>query len=179
MEIILQSCLIRPFRQTDAPRMAELANNVKVAHNLRDGFPSPYTIDNAHAWLEMLEANKANIVRAIEIENQFAGSVGLHACQDVYRFNLELGYWLGEPFWNRGIMTQVVRAMVKVGFDQLKAHRIFAGIFSFNKASARVLEKCGFSHEATLVESVCKQGEWADELVYAIREQEAREKGIL
>ncbi|PKP23994.1 MAG: GNAT family N-acetyltransferase [Bacteroidetes bacterium HGW-Bacteroidetes-22] len=179
MEIILQGCLIRPFQSTDAIRMAELANNEKVAHNLRDGFPSPYTIDNAYAWLKMVEANQANIVRAIEIEGQFAGSVGLHACQDVYRFNLELGYWLGEPYWNRGIMTQVVRAMVKVGFNEMKAHRIFAGIFSFNKASVRVLGKCGFRHEATLIESVSKQGQWADELIFSLRESEAREKGLL
>lgn len=179
MEIILQGCNLRPFSASDAPAMVALANNPAIASNLRDAFPSPYTVDHARSWLEMVEANTDNFLRVIEIEGQFAGSVGLHTCHDVYRFNRELGYWLGEPFWNRGIMTQVVKAMVKVGFTELKAHRIYAGIFSFNTASARVLTKCGFRHEATLRQSVFKNNQWADELVYAILEAEAAGAGLL
>lgn len=168
MDFVLKSCNLREFQTSDAGAIARLANNPAIAGNLRDAFPSPYTFDKAVSWLEMVEFNKQNFLRAIIVDGELAGSVGLHACHDVYRFNLELGYWLGEPFWNRGIMTEVVKAIVAFGFNELKAHRIFAGIFSFNTASARVLQKCGFKHEATLHQSVFKNGQWADELVFAL-----------
>lgn len=148
--------------------MTQLANNPLIAGNLRDGFPSPYTIDDAQAWLEMVQTNKNNLLRAICVDGHLAGSVGLHAGHDVYRFNYELGYWLGQPYWGKGIMTAVVKEMVKKGFAELNAHRIYAGVFSFNKASAAILLKCGFKHEATLHQSVYKNHQWADELVFSL-----------
>lgn len=166
---------LREFTPEDALPMSQIANNPLIACNLRDGFPSPYTLDHARDWLAMVLTNKHNLLRAIDIDGRLAGSVGLHAGHDVYRFNYELGYWLGEPYWGKGIMTAVVKEMVKKGFSELKAHRIFAGIFDFNNASAAVLLKCGFRHEATLHQSVYKNNQWADELIFSMLETDYTE----
>ena len=100
-----------------------------------------------------------------------AGGVGLHPASDISRMNAELGYWIAEPFWNKGIATAAVSQMVKRGFELFEFTRIFARPFGHNKASQRVLTKCGFVHEATIRDGFIKNGQYCDELIYALRRE--------
>ena len=105
---------------------------------------------------------------AITINDQVVGGIGITQQADVYRFNAELGYWLGEPFWNKGIMTEAVQAMVDYAFENFKLIRIYARVFEFNEASMRVLEKAGFHKEAINKKAVYKNQTLYDEHLFAI-----------
>lgn len=158
---------IRKFRRSDKFRMAEIANNEKVAANLRDAFPSPYSVEDAQKFISVCLRQKPYQVFAIEFEGEYVGNIGLHRQDDVYRKTAELGYFIGEPWWNRGITTRAVNLICDYGFRELDIIKIFSGVFSFNTASQRVLEKCGFTLEAILKSAVIKNGEICDEYRYA------------
>jgi len=158
---------IRKFRRSDKFRMAEIANNEKVAANLRDAFPSPYSIEDARKFISVCLRQDPYQVFAIEFEGEYVGNIGLHRQDDVYRKTAELGYFIGEPWWNRGITTRAVNLICDYGFRELGVIKIFSGVFSFNTASQRVLEKCGFTLEAILKSAVIKNGEICDEYRYA------------
>jgi RimJ/RimL family protein N-acetyltransferase len=133
---------------------------------MRDLFPSPYTVDDARRFIAIATAPSPGIFLAIEVGGEAAGGIGIHPLGDVHRGTAEIGYWLGEPFWGRGIVTDAVHALVPVVFSQTDLIRIQAGIFSHNPASMRVLEKCGFVREAVLRNAVTKKGVVMDEMVY-------------
>lgn len=158
---------IRKFRRNDKFAMAEVANNEKVAVNLRDAFPSPYTVEDAQKFISMCLRQQPYQVFAIEFEGEYVGNIGLHPQDDVYRKTAELGYFIGEPWWNRGITTRAVNLICEYGFRELDVIKIFSGVFSFNIASQRVLEKCGFGREAVLRNAVIKNGQICDEIRYA------------
>jgi len=157
---------LRPFRQEDAPRLAELANNEKIAVNLRDGFPHPYTPDDAEKFIEMA-LSKPDQIFAIEYQGEYVGNIGVHLKSDVYRLGAEIGYFLGEPYWGKGIMTKAVNLVCDYAFRELGIVRIDTGVFDFNPASMRVLEKCGFVQEAIFRKSVIKRGKICNEVRYA------------
>lgn len=136
--------------------------------NLRDGFPHPYTMDDAREWIEMALDNKRDVILAIEIDREACGGIGLHLMKDVYRFNAEIGYWLSEKHWGKGITTEAVRLLVDYAFRNTSLIRIFAGVFSSNYSSMRVLEKCGFKREAVFKKSVKKEGAFLDEHIYSV-----------
>lgn len=166
---------LRPWVKDDAECLVKHANNEKIAMNLRDGFPNPYSMPDAVSWIKMVMENKKDLIYAIEVEDEACGGIGLHGGQDVYRFNAEIGYWLSEQHWGKGIITEAVRLMVKLGFEKYSWTRIYAGIFSPNVASMKVLEKCGFKQEAAFKKSVKKRGVYLDEHVFSIlREDWAR-----
>lgn len=158
---------LRPFRAGDAPALAKHANNRNVSRNLRDAFPFPYTLDDAERWL--LRANDDSVERsyAIAAAGEVIGGIGLKREFDVNRLSTEVGYWLGEAFWGRGIATAAVRALTAWAFRELDVVRIWGGVFSTNKASCRVLEKAGYAYEGTLRRSVVKDEKILDQLVYA------------
>jgi RimJ/RimL family protein N-acetyltransferase len=158
---------IRKFRRNDKYRMAEIANNMKIAINLRDAFPYPYSLEDARKFINMCLRIKPYQVFAIEFEGEYVGNIGLHKQDDVYRKTAELGYFIGEQYWNRGITTRAVNLICDYGFRELDVIKIFSGVFSFNTASQRVLEKCGFEREAVLKSSVIKNGKIYDEFRYA------------
>ena len=158
---------LRKFRRNDKFPMTEIANNEKVAANLRDAFPSPYTVEDAQKFISMCLRQKPYQVFAIEFEGEYVGNIGLHRQDDVYRKTAELGYFIGESWWNRGIVTRAVNLICEYGFRELDIIKIFSGVFSFNTASQRVLEKCGFVREAVLRNAVIKNGEICDEIRYA------------
>jgi RimJ/RimL family protein N-acetyltransferase len=158
---------IRKFRRSDKLRMAEIANNEKVAANLRDAFPSPYSVEDARKFISVCMRQDPYQVFAIEFEGEYVGNIGLHRLDDVYRKTAELGYFIGEPWWNRGITTRAVNLICDYGFRELDVIKIFSGVFSFNTASQRVLEKCGFTLEAILKSAVIKNGRICDEYRYA------------
>jgi len=147
--------------------MAEIADNEKVAVNLRDAFPSPYTVEDAQKFISMCLKQDPYEVFAIEYEGEYVGNIGLHRQDDVYRKTAELGYFIGEPYWNKGITTRAVNLICDYGFRELDIIKIFSGVFSFNTASQKVLEKCGFALEAVLKSAVIKNGKIFDEYRYA------------
>lgn len=158
---------IRKFRRNDKFRMAVMANNEKIAANLRDAFPSPYAPEDAQRFISVCLRQHPYELFAIEFEGEYVGNIGLHRQNDVYRKTAELGYFIGEPYWNRGITTRAVNLICEYGFRELDVIKIFSGVFSFNTASQRVLEKCGFTLEAVLKSAVIKNGEICDEYRYA------------
>jgi RimJ/RimL family protein N-acetyltransferase len=158
---------LREFTADDKYRLAELANNPKISINLRDGFPNPYTVADAENFLEKFAGQESSLVLAIEYNGLYVGNIGLHKATDVYRKSAEIGYFLGEPYWNLGIMTKAVNLISDFGFKTMDIVRIHAGIFSFNLASMRVLEKCGFKREAIFEKAIIKEGKIYDEVRYA------------
>ena len=158
---------LREFRRNDDIRIAELANNEKIAINLRDGFPYPYTLRDAAIFLDKFIDLDPPSVFAIEYQGEYVGNIGLHKATDVYRKSAEIGYFLGEPFWNKGIMTRAVNMICDYGFKTLDIVRIHAGIFEYNPASMRVLEKCGFKCEAISEKAIFKKGKLYNEYRYA------------
>lgn len=160
--------ILRPWDPTDATALVKHANNPRVASQLRDGFPYPYTPGDAKRWLEMVGNNKEDLILAIEVQGEAAGGIGLHGMKDVYKYNCEIGYWLSERHWGRGIMTRAVGDMVALAFGQHQWLRLFACIFQNNPPSMRVLEKNGFSLEAIHRKAVMKAGKLMDEHLYAL-----------
>ena len=167
MRLELAECTIRSWQLEDVPSLAKHANNRNVWLMLRDRMPHPYTLAHAveHVRERLEEPDRPMF--CIDVGGEAVGGIGLHPGNDVARFNAELGYWLAEPFWGRGIMTAAVRALVRYGFEQLPLNRIEAYVYETNQSSARVLEKCGFALEGRLRKSVVKDGCVLDSLLYA------------
>ena len=161
---------LRPWRADDLAALVPLADDPRVARNLRDAFPSPYSEADGRAFLELcaqLEPPQA-LFLAVTADGALAGGIGLTFGADVARKSAELGYWLGEPFWGRGIASAAVRQICARGFGEYGLVRIYAEPFAYNKASQRVLEKCGFEREGVLRKSVLKNGEFYDSMLYAL-----------
>jgi [ribosomal protein S5]-alanine N-acetyltransferase len=159
---------LRPFFDTDTAILAQLCNNRKIWDHVRDYFPFPYTEEDAVTFIKRCQAEAPRITFAIEYKNALAGCIGLVPQTDVYKRTAEIGYWIGEPYWGLGIATQSVRLVTQYGFDQLALVRIHAGVFDFNKASQRVLEKAGFELECIAEKSVYKNGFICDEYRYKL-----------
>ncbi|MCP4309914.1 MAG: GNAT family N-acetyltransferase [Bacteroidetes bacterium] len=159
---------MRPWHPDDATSLVKHANNLKVASNLRDGFPYPYTLADARKWLKMVGENRDDLILAIEFGGEAAGGIGIHAGKDVYRYNGEIGYWLSEALWGRGIMSDAVSTLVDHAFTHTPWLRIFANIFENNTPSMRVLEKNGFIREAIHKLTVMKGGTLLDEHLFAL-----------
>jgi ribosomal-protein-alanine N-acetyltransferase len=161
------NAVIRSWRAEDAPALALHANNRKIWANVRDRFPSPYTTEDAESWVRHCTRAVPATDFAIEVDGEAGGGIGLVLHDDVERVSAELGFWLGEAFWGRGVMTDAVIAFVPWAFQQFDLTRIYANVFEFNVGSARVLEKAGFVREARLRRAVIKQDEVLDEWLYA------------
>lgn len=160
---------LRPWRIEDLDSLVLYANNNNIAKFMTDMFPHPYTTDKGREFIEYASRNNPPNILAIEIENKAAGGIGIHPQSDIQRKNAELGYWLAEPFWGKGIITKAVLQMVDYGFKNWDINRIYARPFGTNIASQKVLEKAGFTLEAQFEKTLYKNGEYIDELVYAIR----------
>ena len=160
---------LRQLHPDDAPTLAQYANNPKVASRLTNGFPHPYTLENAQDFIKKNQPHQPRQISAILVDGAFAGCIGLHPQQDIWAHNAEMGYWLAEPYWGQGLMTQAVQQKVAYGFSQFDhLQRIFARPFGSNVGSARVLEKAGFQLEARLHHSIRKLDVYEDELIYSI-----------
>lgn len=165
MRIVTPTSIIRDWRPDDAEPLVRHADNPRIASTLRDAFPSPYTIEDARQFID-LATTTTDMFLAIEISGEAAGGIGIHVLNDVKHRSAEIGYWLAEPYWGRGIATDAVMAIVPVAFQQYDIVRLQAGIFSNNPASMRVLEKCGFTREAVHRNAICKNGKILDEVMY-------------
>jgi len=162
------SSMLRPWSKEDRHSLARHANNPKIAVFMRDGFPSPYTLSDADRFLTMATGNHPHILLAVEVGDQALGGIGIHLFEDIYRQTAEIGYWLSESYWGRGIISDAVKAILPVAFMNPDIIRIQAGIFSNNPGSMRVLEKSGFSLEAIHKNAITKHGRTLDEHLYVI-----------
>jgi RimJ/RimL family protein N-acetyltransferase len=167
MQLVLQRCTIRPWQLDDADSLAKHANNRKVWLALRDRFPHPYSVDDAHQFLRTSVTEQPVTNFCIEVDGAAAVGIGFRLGQDVHRSTAELGYWLGESFWGLGVMSEAVAAFADLCFTNFPLRRVYAEPFANNPASARVLEKAGFVFEGRLKSNVVKNGQLLDSLLYA------------
>jgi RimJ/RimL family protein N-acetyltransferase len=177
MKIFLDNCVIRPLRLDDAESLARYANNRRVWRNVRNRFPHPYTLEDARQFVTTVRDDPQERVFTIEVDAQAVGSIGVCLKEGVERGNGEMGYWLGEPFWGRGLMTAAVRAFVPFARREYSLRRIEAWVYEWNPASARVLEKAGFTWECTLRRSAIKDGQVVDRWLYAYLAEENQPTG--
>lgn len=162
-----RACILRGWEETDRDSLVAQANNRNVWRNLRDRFPHPYTENDAEAWLALARAQPDWLNWAIVVDDAAVGCIGLEPLTDVHAGTTHIGYWLGEPYWGRGIMTAAVQAIAEHAFSPLGFKRIETPVFAWNPASMRVLEKCGFVREGVMAKSVLKDGELIDSVLYA------------
>ena len=172
MKIPIGEYFIRSFELTDKESIVKYANNYKVAKNLRDRFPFPYKESDAEEWLMFACNQNPELSFAIANSKELIGGIGLDPQDDVNKYSVEIGYWLAEPFWGKGIATAVLKEMTQYTFKNFKYNRIFASVFDGNKASERVLQKAGYKKEANLRKSVYKKGKFLDQYVYSILREE-------
>ena len=161
---------LRSWKSGDEESLVEHANNRNVWINLRDIFPHPYTQRDAYEWINF--AKDQNLIKAIEVEGKAVGGIGLYIKDDIYARNAEIGYWLGEAFWGKGIVSEAVKEMVALAFKNQQIHRIYASVFAHNKTSMHILAKAGFKEESILKESVLKDGKFVDEHIWALLRNE-------
>ncbi len=166
MEIILSAGKLRPWRAEDAPAIAKHANNRKIADNMRDGFPYPYLLKDAQAWLSMALHEPRHLFLAIEVNGEAAGGIGMMFKENVYRLSAETGYWLGEEHWKKGITSEAIRKLSDHVFSATDIIRIYAEIFSPNVPSMKTISKAGFHLEAINRNALVKNGVIMDQHVY-------------
>lgn len=158
---------LRDWKDSDAKRLVSLANNENLSKNMLDTFPHPYTIENAEQWIAHCQNENKNVLQAIEYKGEFVGGIGAHFKDDIHRYSVELGYWVGENYWGKGIGTACVKAFSDYLFKNFKINRVYGEVFEHNLGSAKVLENCGFKHEATLKKAAYKNGYFIDLIIYA------------
>lgn len=158
---------LRPWTFNDLESGSKHARNPKITQNMSDGFPN--SIENWKAFLEFAVNNNNILYLAIDIQGEAVGGIGITPKKDYMQKNAELGYWLSEEYWGKGIITEAIKEIVKLAFEKFDIVRIYATPFERNYASHKVLEKVGFKLEARFSKIVYKNGEMLDKLVYSIR----------
>jgi [ribosomal protein S5]-alanine N-acetyltransferase len=158
---------LRPLRYEDKADLTNLADNKKIWMTLRDMFPHPYTLQDAEKFIDMAKAREIPSNFAVEYDHSFAGVISLILQEDIYLNSAEVGYWIGEPFWNKGIATAALGLITQYGFEKLGLRRIYASVFEGNAGSKRVLEKNGYIREGIFRKAVFKNHQYFDEWRYA------------
>lgn len=168
MELDCGPCKLRSWHPDDVESIVRHANNRKVWLNLRDQFPHPYTRADAEDWINRARSARPETSFVIDVAGEAVGSLGFELRTDVERYSAEVGYWLGEAFWGRGICTAVLKTATQYALKTYDLNRVFALPFSGNQASIRVLEKTGYRWEGILRRSAFKDGRFRDQEVYAL-----------
>ena len=167
MFLALNTCQVRSWRASDVKSLVAHANNRNIWLNLRDRFPHPYTKFDGREFIREMHRRTPETAFAIAVDGQAVGGIGFMLHPDVERVSAEIGYWLGEPFWGRGIVTEALVAVTRYAIDTHKLTRMYAMPFAEDMASCRVLEKAGYVLEARLRRSAIKDGRIVDQLQYA------------
>lgn len=167
MRIAGTRCVVRSWRSTDAASLVRHASNINVARQLRDRFPHPYLRENAAAFLKRVSTEEVPANFAIEVDKEAVGGIGFVRGTDIERYSAEIGYWLSEQHWGRGIATEALMLVTADVFERLNLLRLFALPFADNIGSARVLEKAGYVREGVLRASSVKYGTARDQTIYA------------
>ena len=168
MEIRIDPWKLRPWQPGDVDALVKYANNYAIWRNLPDTFPHPYTETDAREWSQRPNQGEPLTNLAIATADEAIGSIGLTLQDDVHFRSGEVGYWLGEPFWGQGIATRALRTFSEYAFANFDLVRLYAIVFEWNPASARVLEKAGFTFEARMRNGANKAGSTVDEFLYAL-----------
>lgn len=167
-------CKIKKWELSDAKDLAAALSNTKIQDNLRDGLPYPYTEQDGLEYISgMLSADKSETFAfAVTTESKVIGSIGIFRQKNIHRQTAELGYFIAEGYWGKGIMTEAVKQGCKYVFDNSDIIRIYAEPFAYNAASCRVLEKAGFQYEGTLRNNAVKNGKVIDMKMYSLLKTE-------
>lgn len=168
MELKGSGFLLRKWQIGDEQSLFQNANNPKVSQYLEKRFPSPYTMADAQFWVNMQIRQTEPIKNtALTIGNEVVGGIEFILQNDIYCKNARIGYWLAEPYWGKGIMTEALTVFTAYIFGNFEVERLVAGVFASNPASAKVLQKAGFQHEGTFKKALFKNGVYDDELIFA------------
>ncbi|MGA2409201.1 MAG: GNAT family protein [Candidatus Binataceae bacterium] len=160
--------ILRPWRADDCERLAILANNRAIWINVKDRLPLPYGRADAEAWIAHCQGRSGEPTQfAIEAGGELAGGIGFEGLEDINRLTAEIGYWIAEPFWGKGIATKALREASRRAFAGFPFERLQATVFEWNGASMRVLEKAGYRLEGRMRRSIVKDGQIIDSLLYA------------
>ncbi|MFP6641227.1 MAG: GNAT family protein [Myxococcota bacterium] len=163
------SLTFRPWQKGDEEALAALANNRKIWRNLTEGFPHPYRIEDAVSWIRYARSRRSGeTALAVLVDGQIAGGVGFRRQADLSSRTAVIGYWLGEPYWGRGIATRALMHATHQAFQNFDFVRLEAGVLEWNPASRRVLEKAGYSLEVRHAKRIFKDGQVCDEFLYVL-----------
>jgi RimJ/RimL family protein N-acetyltransferase len=167
-------CRIRKWELSDAKDLAAALSNKKVQDNLRDGLPYPYTEQDGKEFISaMLSADEnETFAFAIMVDDKVVGSIGIFRQGNIHSQTAELGYYIAEEYWDKGIMTEAVKQICEYVFGDSDIIRIYAEPFAYNIASCRVLEKVGFQYEGTLRSNAVKNGKVIDMKMYSLIKEE-------
>jgi RimJ/RimL family protein N-acetyltransferase len=168
MELIGPHATLRPWRNADVASLVKCANNPNVARQLRDRFPHPYTAADARQFIQSIAQARPTTSFAIAVNNDAVGGISFAPGADVERYSAEVGYWLAEPVWGRGIAPEAIRLLSQYAFETCNMLRLFALPFADNVRSIRALEKAGYTREAILRASSVKDGVPKDQALYAL-----------
>lgn len=166
VELKCGPCRLRAMRREDAGVLAVHANNRKVAMYLRDRFPYPYAEEDALRFLDYAISTSGEVLACIDVNGEGVGMIGIQFRTDIERCSGELGYWLGEPFWGRGIMTAAITTFTGWAMPRFELTRVYAEVFAENPSSARVLEKAGFNRVGVLHKAAIKHDRYHDYVLY-------------
>ena len=167
MRLECKKSVIREWTRSDKAALVRFANNRNIWRNLAHAFPHPYTDADADWWFSFLARMPEPTSWAIEVDGLSVGAIGVTLREGIYLKSAEFGYWLGEPYWGRGIMTEAVKAVAPYAMHRFGLIRLEAPVFEWNPASMRVLEKCGFVREGVLRASAVIDGQVIDRVLYA------------
>jgi RimJ/RimL family protein N-acetyltransferase len=158
--------ILREWKRSDADALAAIANNRKIWDNVRDRLPFPYTKKDAKEWLELVKKQKVVTTFCVEVDGELAGSIGVTLRDDVYRKTAEIGYFIGEEHWGKGVATEAIKQMVNYVQKKFDIVRVFAEVFEYNKASMKALEKNGFYLECIRKKAAFKNNIILDDYVW-------------
>lgn len=153
---------LRPWQWRDVPRLVHICNNIHIWNNLRDQMPRPYRTKDAEEWVRFNLQQQPQRNFCIDLDGDMIGGIGMVPQQDIYKRNVEIGYYLGEEYWGHGYATEAVRLMVDHVFASTDCYRLYAEVFAHNGASMAVLRKNGFHREAVLHKSIFKNNQLVD-----------------
>jgi len=170
MIIKTKRLVIRSWEPDDAIELAKIANNPKIAKNLVDTFPNPYTLNSAKAWIKTNKGRKRQTHFAITIDKRIVGGIGFGIDKD-NKYLATIGYWLSEEYWGKGIATEALIAVTDYAFKRFQLSKMESKVYTWNKPSAHVLEKAGYKFENTLKKSSLKAGKVVDEWLYSKTQQ--------
>ncbi len=160
---------LRRFAESDAERLASLANNSNIARFMANRFPHPYTREAACDFIKQATSKNPIQLFAIDLQGELIGGIGLHEMNDIFIKNMEIGYWLGEAYWGKGYALQAIEQICKYGFDTFDVNRLFCRVFGNNERSIRLMKKAGFNQEAFFEKTIWKNNEFLDEYIFALR----------
>jgi len=152
--------ILRPYKQTDLDSLVHLANDEDISRWMNDSFPYPYTYKDAEWWISVGTHNGYSY--AIEADGQYAGGIGIQPQTGMHRHTAEVGYWLGRPFWGKGIASKAVVKITKWAWQETELIRLYANVYQPNSASMRVLEKSNYQLESIAKQAILKRDELYD-----------------